>query len=170
MNKPWQVYLVLIGIFVAGGLSGWVVANGVARRHAPIPPPPEVWIARQIEHVARELQLTPEQKVNIQPIVQRTIEELDKLRRQSMPAVHGILERMETDIAKQLTPEQRTKFEHILKERREARKQLREQRGPHGERERPHGPLPGEQNPPPPPDTGGQPPTPSAPGDKPVGT
>jgi Spy/CpxP family protein refolding chaperone len=170
MNKPWQVYLVLIGIFVAGGLSGWVVANGVARRHAPMPPPPEVWIARRIEHVARELELTPEQKVHIQPIVQRTIEELDKLRRQSMPAVHGILERMETDVAKQLTPEQRTKFEHILKERREARKQLREQRGPHGEGERPHGPPPDEQNPPPPPDTGGQPPTPPAQGDKPVGT
>ena len=160
MNKPWQVYLVLIGIFVAGGLSGWVVANGVARRHAHLPPHPEVWISRQMEHVARELQLTPEQKERIQPIVKRTTEELDKLRHQSMPAVHSILERMETDIAGQLTPEQRTKFEQILKERREARKQLREQRGSHGEREQPHGPPPGEPNPPPPATTG----------DKPVGT
>ncbi len=169
MNKPWQVYLVLIGIFVAGGLSGWVVANGVARRHASLPPPPEVWIARQIAHVAQELQLTPEQKERIKPIVKRTTEALDKLRHQSMPAVHGILEHMETDIAEQLTPEQRAKFEHILKERRAARKQMQEQRGPHGERERPHGPPPGEQNPPPP-DTGGQPSAPSTPGDKGVGT
>jgi Spy/CpxP family protein refolding chaperone len=165
MNKSWQVYLVLVGIFVAGGLSGWVVANGVARRHALLPPPPEVWIARQIAHVAHELQLTPEQKEHIQPIVKRTTEELDKLRHQSMPAVHGILERMETDIAGQLTPEQRTRFEQILKERREARKQLREQRAAHDERERPHGP-PGEP-PPPPPDTSGQP---AAPASKPVGT
>ena len=169
MNKPWQVYLVLIGIFVAGGLSGWVVANGVARRHAHLPPHPEVWISRQMEHVARELQLTPEQKERIQPIVKRDIEELTKLSRQSMRTVHGILERMETDIMAQLTPEQRTKYEHILKERRAARRQMLEQRGPHGERERLHGPPPGEQNPPPP-DTGGQPSTPSTPGDKPVGT
>ena len=153
MNKPWQVYLVLIGIFVAGGLSGWVVANGVARRHPSLPTPPEVWIARQIAHVAQELKLTPEQKESIKPIVKRTTEELDNLRRQSMPAVHGILERMETDIAKQLTPEQRTKFEQTLKERREARRQLRGQRGLHSERERPHGPPP-----------------PSTQGDKPVGT
>jgi Spy/CpxP family protein refolding chaperone len=115
------------------------------------------------------LQLTPEQKERIQPIVKRDIEELTKLSRQSMRTVHGILERMETDIMAQLTPEQRTKYEHILKERRAARRQMLEQRGPHGERERLHGPPPGEQNPPPP-DTGGQPSTPSTPGDKPIGT
>jgi Spy/CpxP family protein refolding chaperone len=168
MNKPWQVCLVLIAIFAAGGISGGLVAYRVARRHAP--PPPEVWVARQIEHVARELQLTPEQKEHIQPIVKRTTEELGKLRRQSMPAVHSILERMETDIAEQLTPEQRTKFEQILKQRREARKQMQGQRGPHGARERPPGPPPGEKPPPASPETSGPPPPASNPGDKPVGT
>lgn len=167
MNKPWQVCLVLIAIFAVGGISGGLVAYRVARRHMPLPP--EAWGARRFEHVAQVLKLTPEQKARIKPIVKRNIEEIDKLRRQSMHEIHGILERMETDIAAELTPDQRTQYEHFLKERREARKQMLEPRGPHGEREWPHGPPPGEQKPPPP-DTGGQPPAPPAPGDKPVGT
>jgi Spy/CpxP family protein refolding chaperone len=168
MNKPWQVYLVLTGIFVAGGASGWVVANGVARRHAALAPPvPEVWISRQMRHVARELELTPEQRERIEPIVKREMGELTNLRRQSVRTAHEILERMETDIEAQLTPEQRMKYQHILKHRREARQQMWEQRGLRGDRERPHGPPPGEPSTP---GTGGLPTTPSTPGAKPAGT
>ena len=169
MNKSWQVCLVLIAIFAVGGISGGLVAYRVARRHMPLSPPPEVWGARQFDHVAQELKLTPEQQARIKPIVKRNIEEIDKLHRQSMRTVHGILERMETDIAAELTPEQRTQYEHILKERREARKQMQEQRGMRGERERLPGRSPGEK-PPPAPEAGGQPPPVSKPGDKPVGT
>jgi uncharacterized membrane protein len=170
MNKPWQVCLVLIAIFAIGGISGGLVGYRVARRQAAQLPPLEVWIARQIEHVARDQRLTPEQKEHIKPIVKRNIEELYKLRHQSMLTAHGILERMETDIAAQLTPEQRTKYEHILKERREARKQkqTQEQRDMRGEREGPPGRSPGEKAPPAA-DVGGQPSTPSTPDDKPVG-
>jgi hypothetical protein len=59
MNKPWQVCLVLVAIFAAGGISGGLVAFQIARKHAP--PPSGVWFARRIENVARELQLTPAQ-------------------------------------------------------------------------------------------------------------
>ena len=172
MNKSWQVCLVLIAIFAVGGISGGLVAYRVARRHMPLPLPPEAWGARRFEHVAQELQLTPEQKARIKPIVKRNIEEIEKLHRQSMHEVRGILERMETDIAAELTPEQRTQYEQFLKERREARKQMQEPRGMRGERDRPPGRSPGEKPPPPAPEAGGQPPPspPSNPGDKPVGT
>lgn len=151
MNKPWQVCLVLVAIFAAGGISGGLVAFQIARRHAP--PPPGVWIARRIENVARELQLTPAQMERVQPIVKRNVEELTKLSRQSMHTVHGMLERMEAEIGAELTPDQRIKYEQILKERHEMRRRMQDQHGPRGEWER-HP----EERPAPPPAKPGEPP------------
>ena len=145
MNKPWQVCLVLVAIFAAGGISGGLVAFQIARKHAP--PPPGVWIARRIENVARELQLTPAQMERVQPIVKRNVEELTKLSRQAMQPVHEILGRMEAEISAVLTPEQRIKYEQILKERREVRRRMQDQHGLRGERER----RSEERLPPPPP-------------------
>ncbi|MDD2764712.1 MAG: hypothetical protein PHE83_12145 [Opitutaceae bacterium] len=163
MNKPWQICLVLIAIFAAGGVSGGLVAYRVVQRRMPHSPRIEAWGARQMERVAQELKLTPEQRARIQPIVKRNMEELARLRRQSMRAGHEILQRMETDIAAELTPEQRIKYGQILKDRREARRQRQEQRNLHGDRDRPPGPPPdGHPPPPPPPD--------SPPGEKPAGT
>ena len=89
MTKPWQICLVLIVIFAAGAVSGGLVAFHIARRNAARPPPPpDVWVARDIDRAARILELTPEQRDRIQPIVKSDIEELTKLRRQS-PALHA---------------------------------------------------------------------------------
>ncbi len=150
MNKPWQVCLVLVAIFVAGGISGGLVAFQIARRHAPAPS--GVWVARRIENVTRELDLTPAQMERLRPIVKRNVEELTKLSRQSMQPVHEILGRMETEVSAVLTPEQRIKYEQILKEHREVRRRMQDQRGMRGDRERrlddrppPPPPKPGEQ-------------------------
>jgi Spy/CpxP family protein refolding chaperone len=156
MNKPWQVCLVLVAIFAAGGISGGLVAFQIARRHGP--PPPGDWVIRRIQNVARELQLTPAQKERVQPIVKRNVEELTKLTRQSMHTVHEMLEKMDAEIAAELTSEQRTKFEQIMKERREVRRRMQDQHGPRGEWER----HPDDRPPPPPP--------PPKPDEQPVGT
>jgi Spy/CpxP family protein refolding chaperone len=153
MTKPWQIWLVLIAIFATGVAGGWLAAAHVARYHSRRPPPPEVWIARQLERVADEVQLTPEQKERIKPVVSTNIAELIKLRRQAI----DVLDRMGKQIAAELTPEQRVKYEKILQERREARHQAQEMRdarrragGPPG----PGGPPqePDDRPPPPPPE------------------
>jgi Spy/CpxP family protein refolding chaperone len=69
MNKSWQICLVLTAIFVAGGLSGGLVAFRWARQHLARPPAPDVWVPRQFERFARQLELTPEQRQRIQPIL-----------------------------------------------------------------------------------------------------
>ena len=53
------------------------------------------------------MRLTPEQRTRIQPIVQRNIDELTKAWRQSILGSREIVERMEREIAAELTPEQR---------------------------------------------------------------
>jgi Spy/CpxP family protein refolding chaperone len=142
--------LVLIAIFSTGVAGGWLAANHMARRRALRPPPPEIWVARQIERLAGEVQLTPEQRERIRPVVAAKMDELIKLRRQAI----DILDQMGKQIAAELTPEQRTRYEKILQERREARRQAQEMRNA---RHRGDG-APGGREPPP--DEGGEPPPP----------
>jgi len=161
MNKPWQIWLVLVAIFVTGAVGGGLVARHIARKHAP--PPPEIWVARQIEHVASEVRLTPEQTERIKPIVRANIEDLLRLRRQAF----DVIDRMGKQIAAELTPDQRTKYEQILMERREARRQAHEQRN--ARRRADGAPTPGGR-PVPPPDDGDQPaPPPRVPPETPPG-
>ena len=146
MTKPWQIWLVLAAIFATGVGGGWLLAMHVAHHEMRRPPlPPELWVARQIERVAEEVQLTPEEKERIKPIVTANIEELLKVRRQAF----DILDRMGKQIAAELTPEQRAKYEKILQEHREARRLMHERRIPW---HRPDGapPEPGNHPPPPP--------------------
>ncbi|HUL52770.1 MAG TPA: hypothetical protein VLT83_05095 [Opitutaceae bacterium] len=158
MNKPWQICLVLIAIFAAGIVSGGLVAFRIARHPGMRPQPAEAWRTRLFERDAEKLGLTPEQQQRIQPIVKRNVDELVKLRRQSI----RIVERLETDIAAELTPAQRQAYEELLKERRERmRRLMSEPRGPHGEHDRPppEGAPPGaDDRLPPPPSPGEKPP------------
>ena len=117
MTKPWQIWLVLIAIFSTGLAGGWLVERHIARRQVQRPPPPEVWVARQIARVAGEVQLTPEQKERIRPIITANIDQLIRLRHQAI----DVLDQMGKQIAAELTPEQRAKYEKILQEHRQAR-------------------------------------------------
>ncbi len=165
MSKPWQVWLVLVAIFAVGGVSGGLVGYrmaGAGHRH-PLPPPRD-WVLRRVARIDRELKLTPEQRTHIQPIVQRNIDELTKAWRQSILGSREIVERMEREIAAELTPEQRTRMEQYRQERRERfRKALRE-RGLRGDRDLPPDP-PAEVGPLVPP-----PPPPEGPAAQPAGT
>jgi Spy/CpxP family protein refolding chaperone len=145
MSKPWQIWLVLIAIFATGTAGGWLVGRHASRRTMRHAPGPEGWAARQLERVADELQLTPEQKERIRPIITTNNDEMLKLRRQAL----DMIDRMEKQIAAELTPEQRTKYEQILQERRAAHRQMQEMRN---SRHRADEMPPGREPPPPPPE------------------
>jgi len=61
----------------------------------------------------KELELTPEQKEKIRPIVARTEQDAMRLRRESIQNFRALMDRMAAEINVELTPEQRTKFEAI---------------------------------------------------------
>jgi Spy/CpxP family protein refolding chaperone len=128
MNKPWQVWLVLAAIFIAGGVSGGLVGFRAARRWRLPPPPPngEAWMAQRMQRVVQTLDLSAEQKARVEAIVKRDWAELDKLRHQSFHASHEILERMESEIQNELNAEQKAKFAEIHKQWQESRKRMQE--------------------------------------------
>lgn len=121
MNKPWKVIIVLLGIFVAGGVTGGFVTARVCKNKFLNRPVPEEWAPRHMKRIAERLALTPEQVEGIRPIVSRNMEELNRVRNFSMAETQAIVEEMQRDIAETLTPEQRAKFDHFNRELREGR-------------------------------------------------
>jgi Spy/CpxP family protein refolding chaperone len=121
MNKPWKVILVLIGIFIAGGVTGGFVTQHIGRLKLLNRPVPEEWAPRHLKRLVDRLDLTKEQQEQIRPIVRRNMEQLGRLRNHAMTETLLVVEAMQRDIAERLTPEQRTKFERMNRELRDMR-------------------------------------------------
>ena len=137
MNRPWKIVLVLLGIFVAGGVTGGLVTIRFGHRWLARHPGPEQWGPNHLKRLGERLDLKPEQTELIRPIVRRHMEELNRVRTNSLAETKSIFDRMDQEISAQLTPEQRAKFEQLNKEMRErARKFLPDHRmhppGPDG--------------------------------------
>lgn len=129
MDKPWKIALVLLGIFLAGALTGGAVAVRIVRNMAMKRPMPEQWGPMQLKRMAERLDLSAEQLEQLRPIVRRNMEELNRLRTYALGETRTILERMNRDIADKLTPEQRIKFEQIGREMRERAQRIQLERG-----------------------------------------
>lgn len=142
MDKPWKVILAFTGIFFAGTVTGVLVAprlfqKVVERRGQP----PGSWTRsfagqqqqpqlgpQLFRRITVQLDLKPEQLEKINPIEQRTIEELRKTRRESQRTTEQIIEKMQEEVAATLTPEQRVKFDELVAKSRERMQNfLREQ-------------------------------------------
>jgi Spy/CpxP family protein refolding chaperone len=69
---------------------------------------------RLMRSFVNQLDLSPEQRMRILPIVHRTAAQLGRDRRQVQLTVALSIEGMEDEIADVLTPEQRVKFEDMI--------------------------------------------------------
>jgi Spy/CpxP family protein refolding chaperone len=96
------------------------------------------------------LELTPEQKEKIRPMVERADEEVRRLRQGSLKETGVVLRRLQQEIAGELTAEQRKKLEKLQERQRE---QLSRDDRPGVQlfRERMGGKRDGSVSPPPPP-------------------
>lgn len=150
MNQSWKVILVLLGIFVAGGVTGGFVTLRIIKNRVLDRPVPEEWAPRHLKRLVDRLALTPEQQEQIRPIVRHNMEQLNRLRNLSMTETQMRLESMQRDIAQKLTPEQRAKFEQMNRELRETREQREKvERARRAKGGRPPGERPPGDRPPP---------------------
>lgn len=128
MNQPWKVIIVLLGIFVAGGVTGGFVTARVCQTKNDRPVPEE-WAPKAMKRIVERLELTPAQQDEIRPIIRRSMEELNRVRNHSMATTQTVVEGMQREISERLTPAQRVKYEQMNRELREAReKREREER------------------------------------------
>jgi len=121
MNQPWKVIIVLLGIFVAGGVTGGFFTARVCQTKMLNRPVPEEWAPRTLKRLVERLSLTPAQQEEIRPIVRRHMEDLNRLRNRSMAETQTVVEGMQREISGRLTAEQREQYEQLNRELREAR-------------------------------------------------
>ena len=136
MAKTWQVILATIAIFVAGLVTGGATALGavhwVARHRraaqaeatGPMgfrtPSLQPMAIGPQImRSFEDQLNLTLDQRIRIGIIVKRTAWQLGRQRREAQLTSAMAMERMQDDVASVLNPDQRERFEELIREQRQ---------------------------------------------------
>jgi len=151
MGKTWQVVLAVAALFASGVIFGSAISLGVEHYLHHRPHPPEGAAPKQAPKVEpfgpqlmrnfiNKLDLSEEQKIRIAPIVRRTANQLARDRREVQLRAALTIEQMQDEIARQLTPEQRGRFEELIARQRERLQELR------------HAPpVPNDPTPPPPP-------------------
>jgi Spy/CpxP family protein refolding chaperone len=146
MVKTWQVILATVAIFLAGLVTGGATALGVVRwvaRHPRVNPAQMApYGLRQgngqlqpmnpqlMRSFASQLDLSGAQKARIIPIVRRTMAQLGHERREVQLSVALAIERMQDEIAEILTPDQRVKFEDLIRQQRARLQQFKQGQPP----------------------------------------
>lgn len=74
-----------------------------------------------IERMTERLDLTPEQKAKVQPIIDQARPQIENIRREAMEKTKAIMENAMAQIRPLLTPEQQQKLDEAQNERREGR-------------------------------------------------
>ena len=125
-KNRWQVQLAAIFIFLLGFAAGALALNAY-----------DAWFkgartaTRQdrFEQMLDRLQLSAEQKTQVQQILSDTREELQALRRESKPRVNEIRRQADERLRQVLTAEQWQRFQQMRDEMRETRRRARGERG-----------------------------------------
>lgn len=82
-----------------------------------------------LEHMTRELELTPEQKAQVGPIVEQTKPQIRAIREEAMQKTRAVMESSMAQIRPLLTAEQQAKLDKLQAARekmREAREEMRD--------------------------------------------
>ena len=117
MKLPhWKVSLSLVAIFLAGTVTGAVltlrVVKRVAAEQARFERLPDQILARMKSRLA----LTPEQATRLQPAVAQAARDLRDLRKQAGASIAQTLNTLDTQIERELLPEQKPKFEQLRRD------------------------------------------------------
>lgn len=113
-RRRWKTMLLFAAVFVAGLVCGGAAAavavlhaihNGL--RH------PELRVERAVRGLSRRLDLDHAQQARVREILRDQNRELQGLRREVWPRVQTRLDRTEDEIGRELTPDQRRKWERL---------------------------------------------------------
>lgn len=126
--NAWKVILPTLVIFIAGVVTGGVMVKyGMAHKPEkqkitliPSGVPGNPWTLRNKEllrRMDRELDLTPEQHKDIEQIIQTSQKRIQILLKPVAPQLNREMQEVRSEIAKELTSDQRKKFEGFNKPR-----------------------------------------------------
>jgi hypothetical protein len=152
MDKPWKVVFAFVGVFIAGSVFGGFFALRIGGRVLQMENPAlrarpldqrnaqqqrpllgglqPVQAAQLMRRYAERLDLTPEQKEKINPLIQRATEDIRRQQQINLRENSIILQRLQQDLAKELTADQRVRLEKMEQRQQELRNQYGDRGNP----------------------------------------
>ena len=129
MNPRRRNILIVVAIFVAGVVTGSVNSIGVGQRLAEHRLRVDNLRSTLMDILRSELDLTPEQVVRIEPLVNQACEEYRHLTLETVERVTQLVRAANGRIARELTPDQVARLERLEAERQALVRQKLEQDG-----------------------------------------
>jgi len=123
-------------------LSGIIIGSGVTLMTAdrfkskPVPPGPEYLSGRMISHLVRELNLSPEQQQQLDPIVKQHMEAMDKIRQEARPQIAEEIKQMNDAIMALLDEGQQQIWNDKIQRMQDNFPRMGQHRGPGSPRDR----------------------------------
>lgn len=114
--KKWKVIAAMTGIFLAGAVTGAVLAARVIQKVAERNLSPERWPAALVDTYRKRLDLTPEQVEQMRPVVEQSREEWRRTMGGAVMGYGAIVQRLDRELKPLLTPEQLVKHAEIREE------------------------------------------------------
>lgn len=117
-------------------ISGIIIGSGVTLMTAerfqkkPVPPGPEYLSGRMVEHLIRELHLSPEQQQQLDPIVKQHMEAMDKIRQDARPLIAEEIKQMNDGIMALLDEGQEQIWNNKIQRMQDNFPRMRQRRGP----------------------------------------
>lgn len=113
----WKLIAGFVLVFVAGGLTGAFLSVIWARQFLLGPSHHDIVAQHMRERLQRELELTPQQLTKISPIIDRSAARLEGIRIATAQEVRQTFTDVHREIARNLTEEQRTRYEQMNQRR-----------------------------------------------------
>ena len=129
--NTWKVILATMVIFGAGVVTGGLLVRHTAPpSHSPRPASPRLAASTPsglrmevLRRVEKELDLTPQQRAEVDGIISASQERTKKLMEPIAPQLHAELQQTKDAVRAVLTPEQRPRFDELLKQQQKPRDQ-----------------------------------------------
>jgi Spy/CpxP family protein refolding chaperone len=122
-----KLVLYVLAIFLAGAGSGALIAWQVSQRTPVAPMTPAEIGARLRARFQSRLNLTPDQVQKIDPMIDQAMRRVEAIRQETAGHVFANVSNLHDQVLTVLTPEQKTRFEELERERRDY---LRQKFGP----------------------------------------
>jgi hypothetical protein len=113
MKARWKIVLVLLGIVLVSGAAGAIVGAKLTERYLKRRHSPESWNQSVMRAMQKNLKLTPEQAPKVQRIIDGGVEEMKKIRLETISKTDAVIDRLVSAVDQELTPEQQAELQKL---------------------------------------------------------
>ncbi len=111
--RHWKLIFGLLAIFAVGMATGVIGTVVLLHRVFTRPEPQAAWVDARLGDLSKHLNLTAEQRAKLKPVVDRAGRRFREIGKDAFEDIVRVAEETRTELAKELTPEQRAEFDRL---------------------------------------------------------